>query len=75
MNCCLAQVSPLLERLSVLHNFTVESQVQYHGPLAFDPRALQGDEYGLTPEDLTVFVNSAEWTLCMGLSPPHINRR
>ena len=62
-----AQLSPLLERLSVLHNFTIESQVQYHGPLAFEPRELQVAEktqYGLMPEDLTVFVNSAEWTLC-----------
>ena len=22
------------------------------------------DAYGLTPEDLTVFINSAQWTLC-----------
>jgi len=63
-----AQVSPLLQRLSVLHNFTVESQVQYHGPLAFEPRSLQGDEYGLTPEDLTVFINSAGWTLSSSVS-------
>lgn len=56
-----------LGRLSILHNFTIESQVQFHAPLAFQPRAItvQGYEaHGLTPEDLTVFVNSAEWTLC-----------
>lgn len=56
-----------LSRLSILHNFTIESQVQFHAPLAFQPRAItvQGHEaHGLTPEDLTVFVNSAEWTLC-----------
>ncbi|KAH9836162.1 phosphatidylinositol-glycan biosynthesis class S protein-domain-containing protein [Rhodofomes roseus] len=70
-NALAAQLSPLLERLSVLHNFTIESQVQYHGPLAFEPRALQvGEqiEHGLTPGDLTVFVNSAEWTLSSSVS-------
>lgn len=64
----LAHVGPLLKKLSDLHNFTIESQVQYHAPLAFQPRPLQHegqDVHGLTQEDLTVFVNSAEWTLCM----------
>jgi GPI-anchor transamidase subunit S len=49
--------------LSILHNFTIESQVQFHGPLAFQPQKLE-EGHALTPEDLTVFVNSAEWTLC-----------
>lgn len=56
-----------LDRLSILHNFTIESQVQFHAPLAFRPRAMtlqEHEAHGLTPEDLTVFVNSAEWTLC-----------
>ncbi|KAH9852297.1 phosphatidylinositol-glycan biosynthesis class S protein [Lenzites betulinus] len=64
-------VGPLLEKLSELHNFTIESQVQYHAPLAFEPRALQHegkDMHGLTPEDLTVFINSAEWTLSSSVS-------
>lgn len=64
-------IAPLLERLSVLHNFTVESQVQYHAPLAFDPQIVYSQdrtEYGLTQEDLTVFVNSAEWTLSSSVS-------
>ena len=67
MDMFVAQLSPILDRLSVLHNFTIESQVQYHGPLAFEPRELPVAEkiqYGLMPEDLTVFVNSAQWTLC-----------
>jgi hypothetical protein len=56
-------LSPIFSSLSVLHNFTIESQVQFHAPLAFSPVSLdQG--YGITPEDLTVFVNSAEWSLC-----------
>jgi len=60
-------LAPILKRLSVLHNFTIESQVQFHAPLAFKPRLIKaddGDAYGLTSEDLTVFINSAEWTLC-----------
>ncbi|OBZ67582.1 GPI transamidase component PIG-S [Grifola frondosa] len=61
----------ILDRLSVLHNFTVESQVQFHAPLAFDPRTLRvngTEEHGLTQEDLTVFINSAEWTLSSSVS-------
>jgi phosphatidylinositol glycan class S len=60
-------LSPNLLRLSVLHNFTIESQVQFHAPLAFKPTPISVDDrdaYGLRPEDLTVFVNSAQWTLC-----------
>ena len=56
-----------LDGFSALHNFTVESQVQYHAPLAFTPRVIEVDghpAHGLTQEDLTVFINSAEWTLC-----------
>ena len=57
-------IQPVMDRLSDLHNFTVESQVQYFAPLAFEPVPLGNDEYGLTQEQLSVFVNSAEWTLC-----------
>ncbi|KAH9941817.1 phosphatidylinositol-glycan biosynthesis class S protein-domain-containing protein [Epithele typhae] len=59
-------ISPLLNKLSALHNFTIESQVQFHAPLAFEPRPIQHDgrdAHGLIHEDLTVFVNSAQWTL------------
>ncbi|KIK47000.1 hypothetical protein CY34DRAFT_799847 [Suillus luteus UH-Slu-Lm8-n1] len=64
-------IFPLISRLSILHNFTVESQVQYYAPLAFEPKRLTfGDTEasGLTQEDLTVFVNSAEWTLASSVS-------
>ncbi|OCH86146.1 hypothetical protein OBBRIDRAFT_738565 [Obba rivulosa] len=64
-------ISPILDRLSVLHNFTVESQIQFHAPLAFEPVTLQGsgqEVHGLTQEHLTVFVNSAEWTLSSSVS-------
>jgi GPI-anchor transamidase subunit S len=56
-------IIPYTTQLSILHNFTIESQVQYHAPLAFKPLALDGG-FGITPEDLQVFINSAEWTLC-----------
>lgn len=59
----LAHIQPILQRLSALHDFTIESQVQFHAPLAFKPVQTE-HAYGITPEDLTVFVNSAEWTLC-----------
>lgn len=60
----LEHIAPILSSLSILHNFTIESQVQFHAPLAFEPRPIAEDAYGLSPEDLTVFINSAEWTLC-----------
>ncbi|KIL00321.1 hypothetical protein PAXRUDRAFT_29893 [Paxillus rubicundulus Ve08.2h10] len=64
-------VFPIISRLDVLHNFTVESQVQYHAPLAFEPlqfAVANNTLHGLTPEDLTVFINSAEWTLSSSVS-------
>ena len=66
----LAYIQPILQRLSTLHNFTIESQVQFHAPLAFTPVQTQ-HSFGITPEDLTVFVNSAEWTLCGLVSQVH----
>ncbi|KAJ6543823.1 phosphatidylinositol-glycan biosynthesis class S protein-domain-containing protein [Mycena sp. CBHHK59/15] len=60
-------LSPILNTLSVLHNFTIESQVQFYAPLAFTPLSIN-EGYGITPEDLTVFVNSAEWSLSSSIS-------
>lgn len=48
----------------MFHNFTIESQVQFYAPLAFSPQLLEDGSYGLTHENLMVFINSAEWTLC-----------
>lgn len=48
----------------------MESQIQFYAPLAFEPRVLGNDKdviYGLSQENLKVFVNSAEWTLGMYL--------
>ncbi|PPQ67761.1 hypothetical protein CVT24_002771 [Panaeolus cyanescens] len=64
-------ITPLLEDLSSLHNFTIESQVQFHAPLAFRPAASDG-YWGITREDLNVFVNSAEWILSSSSSNDHV---
>ncbi|CAL1699248.1 unnamed protein product [Somion occarium] len=64
-------LGPSLDRFKVLHNFTVESQIQFHAPLAFAPKTVEHEGktvHGLTHEDLTVFVNSAEWTLSSSVS-------
>jgi len=45
--------------------------VQAHAPLAFTPLPIEeggGDVWGLTLEQLTVFINSAEWTLSSGVT-------
>ncbi|KZO94226.1 hypothetical protein CALVIDRAFT_581489 [Calocera viscosa TUFC12733] len=62
-----------LAQLSALHNFTIESQVQYFGGLTFDPEGPLVDDKGvqrwtLSEEQMSVFVNSAEWTLTSGVS-------
>jgi len=62
---------PALQSLQLLHNFTIESQVQFHAPLAFEPTHfshMNDSAHGLTHEDLTVFVNSAEWSLSSSAS-------
>ncbi|KAI6124410.1 phosphatidylinositol-glycan biosynthesis class S protein-domain-containing protein [Pisolithus croceorrhizus] len=64
-------ISPVLSQLNVLHDFLIESQVQFHAPLAFEPVQIVSENstlYGLTPGDLTIFVNSAEWTLSSSVS-------
>jgi hypothetical protein len=59
-------ISPILKQTSELHNFTIESKIQFYAPLAFEPLVTSNGEevtHGLTQENLKVFVNSAEWTL------------
>ena len=62
-------ITPVLRRLSALHNFTIESQVHYYAPLAFEPLTVTPPDgaqvHGLSLDDLKVFVNSAEWSLGM----------
>lgn len=57
---------PLLDEVSVLYNFTIESHVQYHAPLAFEPPSVTLENrmiFELDQDQLKTFVNSAEWTL------------
>jgi GPI-anchor transamidase subunit S len=59
-------ITPILKETEKLHNFTVESQIRFYAPLAFEPLVVSNGEeviHGLTQENLKVFVNSAEWTL------------
>ncbi|EGN92894.1 hypothetical protein SERLA73DRAFT_98679 [Serpula lacrymans var. lacrymans S7.3] len=70
-NAIAEYLSPTLSSLSVLHNFTIESQVQLHAPLAFAPQPVtvgNDSAHGLSQEDLTVFINSAHWTLSSSVS-------
>ncbi|KAL5640745.1 hypothetical protein ACGC1H_001286 [Rhizoctonia solani] len=60
-------LQPTLDELNILHNFTIESQVQFYAPLTTEPVAAQ-DGYALDQEQLTIFVNSAEWTLSSSVS-------
>ncbi|KAG8747881.1 GPI transamidase component [Ceratobasidium sp. 414] len=60
-------LKPTLDELSALHNFTVESQVQFYAPLTAEAAPVQ-DGYALNQEQLKIFVNSAEWTLSSSVS-------
>ncbi|KAG6820272.1 hypothetical protein H0H93_003103 [Arthromyces matolae] len=52
LNAISHHIQPKLSQLKELHNFTIESQVQLHAPLAFSPR-LAKSGFGIDPEDLT----------------------
>jgi hypothetical protein len=64
---CSGYILPTLKQLRGLHNFTIESQVQFYGPLGFEPpRATHSDGseyYALGEDELKMFVNSADWSL------------
>ena len=53
---------PLLTSLAPLHNFTIETQIQYFAPLSIDLH--QSDDGAMIEEgDLRAFVNSADWNM------------
>ncbi|GAA6059298.1 hypothetical protein JCM10212_006691 [Sporobolomyces blumeae] len=61
-------ISPVLSALAPLHNFTIETQVQYFAPLAVNLRR-RGDGPNATrveADDVKAFVNNAEWNLASG---------
>ncbi|GAO49570.1 hypothetical protein SAICODRAFT_94309 [Saitoella complicata NRRL Y-17804] len=58
-----------LGELSVVSNFSVHSQIQHYANLGFEPRkAVDGDGYELRSEELSQFINSAEWSLATPIS-------
>ncbi|GAA5958871.1 hypothetical protein JCM8115_000671 [Rhodotorula mucilaginosa] len=60
-------VAPLLASLAPIHEFTVETQVQYFAPLAVELHRKDGKEGTYVDEaDLRAFVNNAEWNLATG---------
>jgi len=69
-------LTPLLTALSPISNFTVESQVQFYASFSPTIRPLRNEELGawtLTKDDLSNFINSAEWPLTSIKSDPTIN--
>ncbi|KAL1928417.1 hypothetical protein VTP01DRAFT_2773 [Rhizomucor pusillus] len=65
-------LSPLLGELSILSNFTVDSQIQHYASLSmkpqFRPRDGTAGYHYFDPEQLPHFVNSADWNLASTIS-------
>ncbi|GAA6010753.1 hypothetical protein JCM11491_002930 [Sporobolomyces phaffii] len=60
-------LKPLLTSLEPLHNFTIESQVQYYAPLAVDLQTTDHEPGAWVQEDdVKAFVNNAQWNLAAG---------
>ncbi|KAI9030062.1 phosphatidylinositol-glycan biosynthesis class S protein [Phycomyces nitens] len=73
-----AYVYPFLDQLSMISNFTVDSQIQHYAALSMKPqfknRVDKPSYYFFNPEHLPHFVNSAEWNLASTISSyPTIN--
>jgi len=71
-------LKPFLSEVSVVANFTVDSQIQHYAQLAVTPQYMERQKlpsyYYLTPETLPHFINSAEWNLASAISTyPTIN--
>lgn len=68
----------MLDELSILSNFTVDSQIQHYATLSMKPKyrpreGTAGYHY-FDPEQLPHFVNSADWNLASTISPyPTLN--
>ncbi|GJN89101.1 hypothetical protein Rhopal_002075-T1 [Rhodotorula paludigena] len=60
-------IRPLLSSLSPLHNFTIETHVQYFAPLTVAVNREDEREGSYVREDdLRAFVNNADWNLATG---------
>ncbi|BGP15870.1 hypothetical protein JCM10213_005644 [Rhodosporidiobolus nylandii] len=62
-----SNLRPFLSSLAPLHNFTIESHVQFFAPLAIELHEDEAKEgVYLEEEDLRAFVNNAEWNMASG---------
>ena len=69
-------LNPLLSALSSISNFTVDSQVQFYASFSPTIKPLFNPElnaWTLSKDDLSNFINSAEWPLTSIKSDPTIN--
>lgn len=69
-------LAPLLTALSPISNFTVESQVQFYASFSPTIRPQWNEElksWTLKKDDLSNFINSADWPLTSIKSDPTIN--
>lgn len=53
---------PLLNSLALLHNFSIETQVQYFAPLTISINE-DGNGTAIDEDELRAFVNAADWNL------------
>ncbi|KAI5777387.1 phosphatidylinositol-glycan biosynthesis class S protein [Geopyxis carbonaria] len=76
-------IQPLLEALSGISNFTIDSQIQFYASLSssivpnwvpdLSDVATKNGQWVLQKQDLSSFINSAEWPLVSITSYPTIN--
>lgn len=62
LTCSLDYIYPLLGSLEDLHEYDVESQIQYYAPLNVQME-FKEDGAIIAEDQLKAFVNSAEWNL------------
>ncbi|KAF3909652.1 hypothetical protein AA313_de0207540 [Arthrobotrys entomopaga] len=69
-------LTPLLSALSPISNFTISTQVQYYASISSSVTPTYDDQlksWVLKKEDLSSFINSAEWPLASISNDPNLN--
>ncbi|KAF3918377.1 hypothetical protein ABW21_db0209503 [Orbilia brochopaga] len=69
-------LTPLLSALSSISNFTISTQVQYYASISSSVTPTFDEElhgWTLKKEDLSSFINSAEWPLASISNDPNLN--
>ncbi|RIB01224.1 phosphatidylinositol-glycan biosynthesis class S protein [Gigaspora rosea] len=64
-------LKPFVDKISIISNLTVDSQIQHYSRLTFEPQKnLHNDKnyFYLTPDLLPHFINAAEWNLASAVS-------